>query len=72
MEAPCSRFHKALLPRLDLNRKVYSLGVHIPMIRVDADYTIEGNILLLPLVGDGAARLHLRKTHHRGERRRVV
>ncbi|KAJ1528363.1 hypothetical protein ONE63_006782 [Megalurothrips usitatus] len=46
--------------KLDVHRKVYSVGVFIPNIRVDADYTIEGNILLLPLVGEGAARLNLR------------
>ncbi|KAK3912600.1 Protein takeout [Frankliniella fusca] len=46
--------------RLDFNKKVYQLGVNIPTIRVDANYIIEGQILLLPLVGEGAARLNLR------------
>lgn len=50
-----------LCSSLDLNRRVYSVGVQIPNLRIDADYSIEGNILLLPLVGEGAARLNLRK-----------
>ncbi|KAE8747294.1 hypothetical protein FOCC_FOCC005938 [Frankliniella occidentalis] len=46
--------------RLDFNKKVYHLGVNIPTIRVDANYIIDGQILLLPLVGEGTARLNLR------------
>ncbi|XP_071440005.1 protein takeout [Hetaerina americana] len=37
-----------------------TFGVDIPRIRIEAEYQLDGNIILLPLVGDGRANVHLR------------
>ncbi|XP_046392876.1 protein takeout-like [Ischnura elegans] len=37
-----------------------TFGVDIPRIRIDADYQLDGNIILLPLVGNGRANINLR------------
>lgn len=37
------------------------IGLFIPTIKVDAKYDLKGNLLLLPLVGVGDAKLYLSK-----------
>ncbi len=47
--------------RMDLKRGKLDIGLFIPLIKVEAKYDLKGNILLLPLVGIGDARLYLSK-----------
>lgn len=46
---------------MDLKKGKLDIGLFIPIIKVDAKYDLKGNILLLPLVGVGDARLYLSK-----------
>lgn len=39
--------------RLDLDKKILAFDLDIPRLRIDAQYNLKGNILLLPLVGNG-------------------
>jgi len=48
------------LVRLDLAHGRLDISLHIPVIRTESKYDLRGNILLLPLVGVGDARLLLR------------
>lgn len=45
--------------RLDLKKGRLDIGLFIPLIKVEAKYDLKGNILLLPLVGIGDAKLYL-------------
>ncbi|KAG8238451.1 hypothetical protein J437_LFUL002908 [Ladona fulva] len=38
-----------------------TFGIDIPRIRIEADYILEGNIIVLPLVGEGRANVNLRE-----------
>jgi len=38
----------------------FDIGLHIPVIRTESQYDLKGNILLLPLVGVGDAKLSLK------------
>ncbi|XKL60772.1 hypothetical protein PGB90_007829 [Kerria lacca] len=50
----------ALYTRMDLRRGKLDIGLFIPIIKVEAKYDLKGNILLLPLVGIGDAKLYLK------------
>lgn len=50
----------AIYTRMDLKKGKLDIGLFIPVIRVEAKYDLKGNILLLPLVGIGDARVYLR------------
>ncbi|KAK7601698.1 hypothetical protein V9T40_009139 [Parthenolecanium corni] len=50
----------ALYTRLDLKKGRLDIGLFIPLIKVEAKYDLKGNILLLPLVGIGDAKLYLK------------
>lgn len=39
--------------RLDLDKKYLNFELEIPLLRINAQYNLKGNILLLPLVGNG-------------------
>lgn len=45
--------------RLDLAKNRLDIGLFIPTIKVEAKYDLKGNLLLLPLVGVGDAKLYL-------------
>lgn len=46
---------------MDMKRGKLDIGLFIPVIKVEAKYDLKGNILLLPLVGVGDAKLYLSK-----------
>ncbi|XP_054270281.1 protein takeout-like [Macrosteles quadrilineatus] len=46
--------------RLDVDKGRLDISLHIPVIRTESKYDLRGNILLLPIVGVGDARLLLR------------
>lgn len=37
-----------------------TFGIDIPRIRIETDYVLDGNIIVLPLVGEGRANINLR------------
>lgn len=45
--------------RIDLAKNRLDIGLFIPTIKVEAKYDLKGNLLLLPLVGVGDAKLYL-------------
>lgn len=45
---------------LDLEKKLLSFDLIIPKIRIDATYNLKGNILLLPLVGNGNVAMSMK------------
>ncbi|XP_058062405.1 uncharacterized protein LOC131212527 [Anopheles bellator] len=45
---------------LDFDKKVLSFDLEIPKLRIDAVYNLKGNVLLLPLVGDGDVTMTLK------------
>lgn len=45
---------------LDLEKKLLSFDLVIPKIRIDATYNLKGNILLLPLVGNGNVAMSMK------------
>lgn len=47
--------------RLDLVKNRLNIGLFIPSIKVESKYDLKGNLLLLPLVGVGDAKLYLSK-----------
>ncbi|KAL1140559.1 hypothetical protein AAG570_000489 [Ranatra chinensis] len=46
--------------RFDIDSGRFDIGLSIPTIRTESQYDLKGNILLLPLVGKGDAKLVLR------------
>lgn len=44
---------------MDLAKNRLDIGLFIPTIKVEAKYDLKGNLLLLPLVGVGDAKLYL-------------
>jgi hypothetical protein len=42
-----------------MNKRVFELGVFLPDIRIEADYDLQGKVLILPLLGNGPAKVHL-------------
>lgn len=50
----------ALYTKLDLDKNRLDIGLFIPTIKVEAKYDLKGNLLLLPLVGVGDAKLYLK------------
>ncbi|XP_063934870.1 protein takeout-like [Zophobas morio] len=38
---------------VDLDKQVYELHIDIPKLRIEADYTVDGKLLLLPVRGNG-------------------
>ncbi|XP_014245487.1 protein takeout-like [Cimex lectularius] len=49
-----------LYTRLDIKNGRFDIGLHIPQIRTESQYDLKGNILLLPLIGVGDAKLVLK------------
>ncbi|XP_052863365.1 uncharacterized protein LOC128270003 [Anopheles cruzii] len=45
---------------LDFDKKALSFDLEIPKLRIDAVYNLKGNVLLLPLVGDGDVTMTLK------------
>lgn len=45
---------------LDMKRRLLQLGVYLPNIHVEGEYNLQGKVLLLPLVGNGPAKIHLK------------
>ncbi|XP_050100757.1 protein takeout-like [Anopheles aquasalis] len=45
---------------LDFGKKVLAFDLEIPKLRIDAVYNLKGNVLLLPLVGDGDVTMTLK------------
>lgn len=45
---------------LDLEKKQLSFDLLIPKLRIDATYSLKGNILLLPIVGSGAVAMTMK------------
>lgn len=45
---------------LDLDKKLLNFELEIPLLRIRANYNLNGHILLLPLVGNGDVRLALK------------
>ncbi|XP_025415710.1 protein takeout-like [Sipha flava] len=50
----------ALYTKLDLVKNRLDIGLFIPIIKVESKYDLKGNLLLLPLVGVGDAKLYLK------------
>ncbi|XP_050540297.1 uncharacterized protein LOC126904935 [Daktulosphaira vitifoliae] len=50
----------ALYTKMNLNKRRLDIGLFIPTIKVESKYDLKGNILLLPLVGVGDAKLFLK------------
>jgi len=44
---------------MDLVKNRLDIGLFIPTIKVESKYDLKGNLLLLPLVGVGDAKLYL-------------
>ncbi|GFG32731.1 hypothetical protein Cfor_03349, partial [Coptotermes formosanus] len=45
---------------LDMKKRLLQLGVYLPDIRVEGEYNLQGRVLILPLLGNGPAKIHLR------------
>ncbi|XP_053672331.1 uncharacterized protein LOC128722676 [Anopheles nili] len=45
---------------LDFDKQALSFELEIPKLRIDASYNLKGNVLLLPLVGDGDVTMTLK------------
>lgn len=45
---------------LDFEKHALSFDLEIPKLRIDATYNLKGNVLLLPLVGDGDVTMSLK------------
>uniref|UniRef100_A0AAG5CXW9 Haemolymph juvenile hormone binding protein n=1 Tax=Anopheles atroparvus TaxID=41427 RepID=A0AAG5CXW9_ANOAO len=45
---------------LDFDKKALGFELEIPKLRIDASYNLKGNVLLLPLVGDGDVTMTLK------------
>lgn len=45
---------------LNLEKKLLNFDLNIPKLRIDATYNLKGNILLLPLVGNGAVAMSMK------------
>ncbi|XP_058169009.1 protein takeout-like [Anopheles ziemanni] len=45
---------------LDFEKKALGFELEIPKLRIDASYNLKGNVLLLPLVGDGDVTMTLK------------
>lgn len=45
---------------LDLEKKLLSFDLLIPKLRIDATYNLKGNILLLPIVGNGNVAMSMK------------
>ncbi|XP_069682370.1 protein takeout-like [Periplaneta americana] len=50
----------ATFASIDMKNGVFGLGAYLPDIRIEADYDLQGKVLILPLVGNGPARVHLK------------
>lgn len=51
--------------RIDLKKNTFNFGINLPYLDIKSLYNLKGKILVLPLVGHGAAELLLKdvKTH---------
>lgn len=45
---------------LDLEKKILNFDLNIPKLRIDATYNLKGNILLLPIVGNGNVAMSMK------------
>jgi hypothetical protein len=42
-----------------MKKRLLQLGVYLPDIRVEGEYNLQGRVLILPLLGNGPAKIHL-------------
>lgn len=42
-----------------MKKRVFQLGIYLPNIRVEGEYNLQGKVLILPLLGNGPAKIHL-------------
>lgn len=55
-----NKINISLICSLDMEKKLLSFDLIIPKIRIDATYNLKGNILLLPLVGNGNVAMSMK------------
>ena len=41
--------------------RLFRLGIYLPQIRAEGQYNLQGKVLILPLLGNGPAKIHLRE-----------
>jgi hypothetical protein len=46
--------------------RLFELGVYLPDIRIEAEYNLQGKVLILPLLGNGPAKVHLSEYNAKG------
>lgn len=53
-----------------MKKRVFQLGIYLPNIRVEGEYNLQGKVLILPLLGNGPAKIHLSEynAQHTGSR----
>jgi hypothetical protein len=42
-----------------MKNRMFQLGIYLPQIRVEGQYNLQGKVLILPLLGNGPAKIHL-------------
>jgi hypothetical protein len=42
-----------------MKNRLFDLGVYLPDIRIEGEYNLQGKVLILPLLGNGPAKVHL-------------
>ena len=54
-------YNNAFIHSVDLDKQVYELHIDIPKLRIEADYTVDGKLLLLPVRGNGNLEANVSK-----------
>jgi hypothetical protein len=44
---------------MDMKKRLFQLGIYLPQIRVEGQYNLQGKVLILPLLGNGPAKINL-------------
>jgi hypothetical protein len=42
-----------------MKNRLFQLGIYLPQIRVEGQYNLQGKVLILPLLGNGPAKIIL-------------
>jgi hypothetical protein len=42
-----------------MKNRMFQLGIYLPQIRVEGQYNLQGKVLILPLLGNGPAKINL-------------
>jgi hypothetical protein len=50
-----------------MKNRLFELGVYLPDIRIEAEYNLQGKVLILPLLGNGPAKVHLSEYNAKGQ-----